>query len=121
MNVIDNDLVVVRGINSDWFVENFKDFRILFGGSPQAIPKQDSHYVGLYVEAPVSKISHIGIVEDIRRDKYGATFILKSIIKLPNPVDPGHAIRKHENWTLSELGIVKSTIEEIRDNILAFS
>ncbi len=121
MNVKDDDLVIVRGINSDWFVENFKDFNILFGGSPQAIPKQDSHYVGLYVEAPISKISHIGIVEDIFRDKNGATFILKSIIKLPNPIDPGHPIRKHENWTLSGLGIVKSTIEEIRDNILAFS
>jgi len=117
MNVTNDELVIVRGINSDWFEENFRKFRIGFGGSPQAIPKEDAYYVGLYLEAPASAITHIGIVESIDRYGDGADFYLKTIIKLKNPINPGHAIRKHENWTLENLGLNKIQMEYIRQQI----
>jgi hypothetical protein len=119
MNVTNSDLVIVRGINSEWFKENFSQFWIGFGGSPQAIPKEDAYYVGLYLEAPVSSISHIGIVESIDRYDNGADFYLKSIIKLSNPISPGHAIRKHENWTLSQLGLNQKEMNNIRNQLLS--
>lgn len=118
MNVLSPDLVIVRGINSEWFKENFSQLWVGFGGSPQAIPKEDAYYVGLYMEAPVSAISHIGIVDRIERYEKGADFYLKSIIKLNTPVNPGHAIRKHENWKLSQLGLSEIQMSNIRNQII---
>ncbi len=119
MNVTNPDLVLVRGINSDWFKENFSQLWIGFGGSPQATPKEDAYYVGLYMEAPASAITHIGIVDYIERYANGADFYLKALIKLKNPVDPGHAIRKHENWTLSQLGLKQTEVDSIRNQLLS--
>jgi hypothetical protein len=48
MNVNNPELVIVRKINSKWFEKNFSQLWIGFGGSPQAIPKEDAFYVGLY-------------------------------------------------------------------------
>lgn len=118
MKVKNKELVIVRGINSEWFKENFSQLWIGFGGSPQAVPKEDAFYVGLYLEAPVSAISHIGIVNNIDRYENGADFYLKSIIKLSNPVNPGHAIRKHENWSLKDLGLDSTEMEKIRNDIM---
>ncbi|MDD2636062.1 MAG: hypothetical protein PHW82_11250 [Bacteroidales bacterium] len=114
MNVNDKDLVIVRGINDDWFAENFSKLVIYFGGAPQAVPAEDAYYVGLYLEAPISKISHIGIVESIERGKDWANFNLKCIIKLDNQIDPGHPIRKHENWTLQRLKLNTVEIEKLK-------
>jgi hypothetical protein len=114
MNVTNPDLVLVRGINSRWFKENFTNFWIGFGGSPQAVPKEDAYYVGLYLESPESAITHIGIVDYIERYDNGADFYLKAIIKLPNQINPGHAIRKHENWSLSRLGLNETQIANLR-------
>lgn len=118
MKVTNRDLVLVRGINSEWFRDNFSKMWIGFGGSPQATPKEDANYIGLYLEAPVSAITHIGIVERIERYENGADFYLKAIIKLDNPVKPGHAIRKHENWTLSEFGLNRSEMEQFREILI---
>lgn len=117
MNVTNLDLVLVRGINSKWFTENFTDFWIGFGGSPQAIPKEDAYYVGLYLESPVSAITHIGIVDSIERYDNGADFFLKAIIKLPKPVTPNHAIRKHENWQLSDFGLTRTQMDALRGQL----
>lgn len=57
MNTKIDDLVIVRGINSDWFEKNFTEFWIGFAVSPQAIPKEDAYYVGLYLGAPISAIT----------------------------------------------------------------
>lgn len=114
MNVTNPELVLVRGINSEWFKENFSQLWIGFGGAPQAVPKEDAYYVGLYMEAPISAITHIGIVDRIEKYDNGADYYLKSIIKLNNPIDPGHAIRKHENWKLSDLGLTVSQMDNIR-------
>ncbi|OAD46014.1 hypothetical protein [Polaribacter atrinae] len=114
MNVTNNDLVLVRGINAQWFKENFSKLWIGFGGAPQAIPKEDAYYVGLYMGAPVSAITHIGIVESIHRYDNSADFYLKCIIKLKNPIDPGHPIRKHENWKLSQFGLSESQMDDLR-------
>lgn len=119
MNVKQSDLVIVRGINSDWFKDNFSQLWIGFGGTPQATPKNDAFYVGLYLEAPISKITHLGIVDKITRHDNGADFYLKAIIKLNKPVDPGHAIRKHENWKLSELGLNNEAIENLRLQLMS--
>lgn len=118
MKVNNPDLVIVRGINAEHFVDNFKDLCIGFGGSPQAIPKEDSYYVGLYLEAPISAITHIGIVDSIERYDNGCVeFFLKAIILLKNQVNPGHAIRKHENWSLSDFGLSSSQMENIRNQL----
>lgn len=117
MNVTNPDLVIVRGINSDWLSENFSQLWVGFGGTPQATPKEDAYYVGLYMEAPTSAITHIGIVDDIERNENSADFYLKAIIKLKNPVNPGHAIRKHENWTLSQLRLNQNQMDSIRNQL----
>lgn len=115
MNVKNPDLVLVRGINSEWFEKNFSELWIGFGGStPQAIPKEDAYYVGLYLNAPISAITHIGIVDRIERYDNGADFYFKAIIKLKNSIDPGHPIRKHENWDLSSLGLTRAQMEDMR-------
>jgi hypothetical protein len=114
MNVTNPELVLVRGLNAEWFKENFSQLWIGFGGAPQAVPKEDAYYVGLYMEAPISAITHIGIVDRIEKYDNGADYYLKSIIKLKNSIDPGHAIRKHENWKLSDLGLTVSQMDNIR-------
>ncbi len=121
MNVKDPELVIVRGINSYWLSHNFTHLRIDFGGAPQAIPKDDAFYVGLYLEAPESRITHVGIVDSIDRNQEtnNVTFVLKSIIKLGKPVKPVHAIRKHEKWTLSRLGLSRIQMETIRLQLTA--
>lgn len=119
MNVTNPKLVIVRGINSSWFKENFSQLWIGFGGTPQATPKEDSFYVGLYIEAPISAITHIGIVESIDRYDNGADFYLKAIVKLTNPVKPDHAIRKHENWTLDQLGLNQTQMDSIRNQLFS--
>lgn len=67
MNVEDDTLVIVRGINDDFFKENFGNLCISFGGDSRAVPVKDAYYVGLYLGAPDSAITHIGIVEKIER------------------------------------------------------
>ena len=117
MNVKNPDLVHIRGIYSDWFKENFSQLWIGFGGSPQTTPKEDAYYVRLYMEAPTSAIMHIGIVDYIERYENGADFYSKAIIKLKNPVNPGHAIIKHENLTLSQLGLNQNEMDNIRNQL----
>lgn len=104
-----SNTVIVRGMKKKWFMDHFKEMAVYFGGDARGIPKRDADYIGFYLEAPVSAITHIGIVETIKRDVGGATFNLKAIIKLDEPVktSDGHAIRKHEYWTLDDLGIKK--------------
>lgn len=117
MNVINPELVLVRGINSEWFKENFSQLWVGFGGAPQAIPKEDAYYVGLYLEAPISAITHLGIVERIEPYDGGVDYFLKALIKLKIPVKPGHAIRKHENWQLSDFGLTQMQMDQIRVQI----
>lgn len=102
----DENRVIVRGMKKEWFIDHFKDMKIYFGGSPVAIPKYDSKYIGFYLESPDSAITHIGIVKKIERDDESVTFFLKAIIKLENPIKiDDHAIRKQEYWTLEQIGI----------------
>lgn len=112
MNVIDPTLVIVRGINAKWFEQNFTEMWIGFGDAAVAIPKQDANYIGLYLESPVSAITHIGIVNSIDRYEGGADFYLKAIIKLDKPVKPIHQIRKHEYWSLQDFGLTHLSIQE---------
>lgn len=114
MNVTNPELVLVRGINTEWFKETFSKFWIGFGGSPQAIPKEDAYYVGLYLEAPISAITHIGIVERIEPYDGGVDYYLNALIKLEKPINPGHAIRKHENWKLSDFDLNQAQLNNLR-------
>lgn len=113
MDVKNKELIIVRGINANWFNKNYSNFYIAFGGNPQAVPKNDAYYVGLYLNAPISAITHLGIVENIHRFDGNAEFYLKAIIKLKKAIKPKHAIRKHENWSLEKLGIDASQIEKL--------
>ncbi len=114
MNVTNPELVLVRGINSEWFKENFSQLWVGFSGPPQAIPKEDAYYVGLYLEAPISAITHIGIVERIEPYDGGTDYYLKALLKLKTPIKPGHAIRKHENWTLTDFSLTQMQMDSIR-------
>ena len=97
-------------MTADWFMDHFKDMKVYFGGK-RAVPAFNSDYIGFYLEAPVSAITHIGIVERIERVDEGATFYLKAIVKLDSPVSvPGHAIRKQEYWKLEDLGVYKLAV-----------
>jgi hypothetical protein len=118
MDVKNEELVIVRGINSHWFKENFSQLWIGFSGLKQAIPKEDAFYVGLYLGAPVSAITHIGIVESVERDEDEVNFFLKGLIKLKTPVDPGHPIRKHENWKLSDFGLSVPQMNNLRSQLI---
>lgn len=98
--------VIVRGMKHEWFLDHFKDMEVYFGGDPRGVPAYDADYIGFYLEAPDSAITHIGLVESVERTKHGATFYLKAVISLDHPVAvEDHAIRKQEYWTLKQLGI----------------
>ncbi len=104
--IVGNNVVIVRGMTQEWFMHHFKDMEVYFGGDPRGVPAKDADYIGFYLEAPDSAITHIGLVENIERDPKGATFYLKAIIKLDNPITVSdHAIRKQEYWSLDSLGI----------------
>jgi hypothetical protein len=114
MNVSDDTLVIVRGINSDWLQQNFTDMWVGFGGNPVAIPKEDAYFVGFYLEAPISAITHLGIVERIERDAEEAIFYIKAIIKLQTPYIPDHQIRKHVYYHLDDFGFSKPQADILR-------
>jgi len=114
MNVLNPELVIVRGINSDWLEQNFSEMWIGFSGSGSAVPKQDAYYIGLYLEAPESKITHLGIVKEIERKVGSADFHLKALIKLTKPIETDHPIRKHENWKLKDFKLSKTVMSILR-------
>ena len=120
MNVEDDTLVIVRGINDDFFKENFGNLCISFGGDSRAVPVKDAYYVGLYLGAPDSAITHIGIVEKIERGDTPlyADFYLKAVIRLNHPVDPGHQIRQHEYWDLSDFKLEPALMEILKVTLL---
>lgn len=110
MNIQEEDLVIVRGINKDWIAKNFINMWIGFGGSPIGIPKKDARYIGLYIEAPISKITHIGIINQINHYQGNTDYYIKTLIKLDNPRDVGHAIRKHEYWHLNDFDLTPTEL-----------
>lgn len=118
MNVENDELVLARGINSDWINENFTGFWVGFGADGNSIPKEDAYYVALYIGVPESRIMYLGIVGDVIRYEDHVEYYLKALIKLKNPIDPGHPIRKHEYWSLSQLGIPKVQVEQVRKIIM---
>ncbi len=98
--------VIVRGFTAHWLKDNFRDMKIYFGGNRTAVPKQNADFIGFYLEAPDSAITHLGIVDQIEEYDSGKTFHLKAIIKLDEPIKvQGYAIRKHEYWSLEQLGV----------------
>lgn len=122
------DMVIVRGINSDWFEDNFKEMEVYFGGNNIAVPTNDAYYIGFYLEKPISAITHIGIVKDITRtiDNQGnksAIAYLSAIIKLPQsiPTHDAHAIRKHEYWILSDFKLSTDDMTNLRQSITRLS
>jgi len=130
MNVKDENCnkVIVRGINSSWFADNFKDMKVYFSGSNKAVPLYDTYYLGFYLEQPDSAITHIGIIKNIERTVDGsgnktAIAYLSAIIKLPTPIktDDAHPIRKHEYWSLDKFGLSQQYMEALRNVINVMS
>lgn len=117
----ESEMVIVRGVKKEWFEENIVDMRVLFGGQePRAIPNvlkegKEVHLVGLYLEAPRSAITHIGIIESIedtsKPDWPEYACHLKALIRLAEPVNTEHPIRCFEYKTLGELGIKRLNLE----------
>jgi hypothetical protein len=102
---------IVRGMTKDWFIDHFKEMKVYFGGDPRGIPAYDADFIGFYLEAPDSAITHIGVVDKIVRERGRAIFYLKAIIKLDVPKKvPSHPIRKQEYKSLEYLGIEKLAI-----------
>jgi hypothetical protein len=98
--------VIVRGMTAKWFGDHFQDMKVYFSGL-RAVPQYDSDFIGFYLEAPTSAITHIGVVDFIDRQPNETTFHLRAVIKLKDPVPVDHGIRKQEYWTFKELGIEK--------------
>ncbi len=67
--------VIVRGMKKEWFIDHFKEMEVYFGGDPRGVPTQDAQYIGFYLEAPDSAITHIGIVNSIERDEDGGSHL----------------------------------------------
>lgn len=102
-----SQIAIVRGMTEKWFMNHFKDMEVYFAGKT-GTPIKNSDYIGFYLESPVSAITHIGIVDRIDRQDEGATFHLKAIINLDEPIKvESHGIRKQEYWSLEDLGIRK--------------
>jgi hypothetical protein len=101
--------VIVRGMTEEWFLDHFKDMKVYFSGG-RAVPRYDTDFIGFYIEAPASAITHLGVVEAVERQSDSATFVLKAILKLDKPVEVAHAVRKQEYWSLRELGITKIAV-----------
>lgn len=98
---------VVRGMTAQWFMDHFKEMKVYFGGV-RGKPSYDVDFVGFYLEAPVSAVTHFGVVERIERNPDETVFHLKAIIKLDKPVKvTDHPVRKAEYWPLDRLGIGK--------------
>lgn len=117
MNVNNPDLVIVRGINDDWFKENLSKMWVGFGGLPQAIPVEDAFFVGLYVSAPVSAVKYIGVVNKIDRYNGGADFYLKALIELPALIGHNLGIRKHVYWNIADFGLSQNQIDLLRQMV----
>lgn len=98
--------VIVRGMTATWFADHFQDMKVYFSGL-RAVPQYDSDFIGFYLEAPTSAITHIGVVDSIDRQPTETTFHLRAVIKLERPVPVDHGIRKQEYWTFKDLGIEK--------------
>ncbi|HEX8672101.1 MAG TPA: hypothetical protein VF710_09440 [Longimicrobium sp.] len=98
--------VIVRGMTAEWFGDHYKDMKVYFSGL-RSVPQYDSDFIGFYLEAPDSAITHIGVVDSIDRQTHETTFHLRAVIKLDEPVQVDHGIRKQEYWTLRQLGIEK--------------
>lgn len=119
MNVQDETLVIVRGVNDDFFKENFSQLCFIFGGSAQSTPIKDAYYVGIYLGAPISAITHIGIVDTIdRSDSVYVKFHLRALISLRKTVIPNHQIRIHQYWSLSDFNLNPALMKELRTTVL---
>lgn len=96
--MIDDELVVVRGINDEFLKENFADFNVYFGGeSPQTIPADKARFLGFYLADSDRCVSHIGIVNGVNSER--TVWKISAILKLLHPI-PSHPIRKHECWKI---------------------
>lgn len=52
-------MVLVGGINSEFFKENFSQIWTGFGVTPKPTPKEDVNFVGLYMESTFASINSI--------------------------------------------------------------
>jgi hypothetical protein len=98
-DMIDDELVIVRGINDEFLKENFADFDIYFGGeTPQTIPASVTRFLGFYLANSDRCVSHIGIVKNVNEER--TKWNISAILKLLHPISVDHAIRKHECWRI---------------------
>jgi hypothetical protein len=110
MGKMKSNKVLVRGMKKEWFHEHFTEMVVYVGNEGRHKPSVDVDFIGFYLEAPDSAITHIGVVEDIGEGDETTSFWLKAIIKLDNPIKVDHPIRKQEYWTLEQLGISKVAV-----------
>jgi len=96
--MIDDELVIVRGINDEFIKDNLVFFDVYFGGTPQAIPSNGARFIGFYIANSEQTVSHVGIVDRINEDR--TTWHLSAIFELKHPVHVDHALRKHECWRI---------------------
>lgn len=106
MAVTNRDLVIVRGINDDWKIENFSRLWIGFG-SPIL---EEGNFIALYMSAPISAIRYIAVVNNVTTVADGANYNLKALIELPTDVNPGHGIRKQEYWNINQFNLSEDQI-----------
>jgi len=96
--MIDDELVIVRGINDKFIIDNLVNFDVYFGGAPQATPANHARFIGFYIGNSDQKVSHVGIVNRISEDRN--TWHLSAIFELKHPVSVDHSLRKHECWRI---------------------
>ena len=97
--MIDDEIVIVRGINNEFLKENLANFDIYFGGeTPQTIPAVATRFLGFYLANSDRCVSHIGIVSDVNAER--TEWRISAILKLLHPISVDHLIRKHECWRI---------------------
>ena len=111
-----DDTVIVRGVRSDEWVTQLSGMQVYFGGHTNAAsakPSRDVSYIAFYQGAPVSAITHLGMVSRIERgaDMLGSDiFHLDCLIALEPHIKCGHPVSNFLYTTLEELGISRARV-----------
>lgn len=109
------DVVIVRGVRSGEWHDQLPGMCVYFGGhtqAPSAKPSRDAGYIAFYQGAPLSAITHLGVVSRIEREVdmlRSDVFHLDCLMVLDPPIECGHPISNFLYTTLEELGIARAS------------
>ncbi len=112
LKVSDPERVFVGVVNEHFLSDNLSQFWIGFNGKTS---EEDAYYIALYLGQPISKITHIAIVDSKEYYDGGVWYYFKTIIKLKEPIGNRY-LRKYEvNWSLADFNLKRENMDELRN------